>query len=220
MSTLPRARHTSRPRKPRAPSPVPAFLRRGRACTRDETRWGATFESLLLGRDVCRVRGRVDTKIVSLFLGGDLCHRARVWERSFLGRDICRVRAKCYKLSGPGRTGFESGPSSGATYVASEQNAISSAVPAGALKGRTTRKERTTRIRNRTTEVRNRYPRAPGAPQARKHRLCCDRETKLACNKKEAPAAADILPHQACPENATARPNRHCYVLWAPFGGK
>jgi hypothetical protein len=54
-----------------------------------------------------------------------------------------------------------------------------------------------------------------GAPQARRrracrHRLCCDRETKLARNKKEAPAAADILPHQACPENATARPNRHC----------
>ena len=62
--------------------------------------------------------------------------------------------------------------------------------------------------------------RAAGAPQARKHRLCCDRETKLACNKKEAPAAADILPHQACPENATTRPNRHCYGLWAPFGGK
>ena len=56
--------------------------------------------------------------------------------------------------------------------------------------------------------------------QARKHRLCCDRETKLARNKKEAPAAADILPHQACPEKATARPNRHCYGLWAPFGGK
>jgi len=150
VSTLPRTRHTSRPRSSdskvapqRVSSRVHARPRRKNAGTGLGARG-------FLGRDVCRARGRVDTKIVSLFLGGDLCHRARVWEWSFLGRDICRVRAKCYTLSGPGRTGFESGPSSGATYVASEQNAISSADrPGHSVKGRTTR------IGNRTTEVRN-----------------------------------------------------------------
>ena len=60
----------------------------------------------------------------------------------------------------------------------------------------------------------------PGAPQARRHRLCCNLTPKPARSTKQAPAAADILPPRSYPETATARTNRHYHALRAPFGGK
>lgn len=64
-----------------------------------------------------------------------------------------------------------------------------------------------------------------GAPQARSTSVAlrtssCNRGQTLASYAKALRSLADTAWRRTSPEHATARPNRHCHALWAPFGGK